>query len=123
MVVVEAIEYQAPLPPPSNQPHLAQPPELMRDCGLAHLELPRQHAHAQLLLEQHRYDTHAAGIAEGAEQIRQLDRFQFRQVPGFHEYLNKCSYDTPAACTCQREGAGLDATHPAGKGGAEELPV
>ena len=63
----------------ANEMHLPQPTQLVRYRRFAHCESICQGANAHLALEQNGNNAHAAGIAEGAEEFRKLDRFEFGQ--------------------------------------------
>lgn len=56
---------------------MPQPAQLMRNGRFAHGESFCQRADAQLAFQQKGNDAHAAGVAEGAEELGQLDGLEF----------------------------------------------
>ncbi len=74
MVIVERVIDLSPVLAAADEPHVAQPAQLMRHSRLAHFELSRNISNVHLALEQNRDDPQAGRVAEGAEQVSQVGR-------------------------------------------------
>ena len=67
MMVVEAVENEAPVAPRSHQPHASQEPQLMRDGGLGQTEQLGEIADAQFGPRQRVQHPHPRHVAEHLE--------------------------------------------------------
>jgi len=82
--------------------HLTQSTQLMGYGGLAHCESISQRADAHLSFDKQGDNPHAAGVAEGAEELGKLNGFEFGEFHGFIvEYMNKYSYIIVKEKDCQ----------------------
>ena len=96
-------------PPRLNEPHLAEPSHVVGDCGFADADHLGQGAHLHLSMRQRRKDPDAAGIAEGAEQFRDMSgRVLIKDIRmGVHghsltsEYMFICSKNNDSYWLCQ----------------------
>ncbi len=71
VVIVDGVVHEAPGAPRADQSHAAKQPQLMRDRGLADPDERGDVADAELAGRERVENSHARGIAERAERVRQ----------------------------------------------------
>jgi hypothetical protein len=89
MVIIKRIEDLASVLAAADKTHLAQPAQLMGDCGLGHTELRGNITNIHFAFEQNRNDPQTGWVTESAEQVSKMGEGLFLK---YHDqYMNSCS--------------------------------